>query len=166
MAGGKWEKDENTNWKNNILAYNLSVSCNHCEDAPCLKACPTKAIQKREDGIVYINAGKCMGCKYCQWACPYESPQYDDKKGIMTKCDFCRDYVDEGKDPSCVAACPMRALEFGEAEALKAKYAIADIYPFPDHHISKPALYIHKHKKYCAENKNLEVINREEISHG
>ena len=56
-----------------------------------------------------------MGCGYCSWACPYGAPQYDTEQGIMTKCDFCYDYLDAGLPPSCVSACPLRVLDYGTA---------------------------------------------------
>ena len=63
-----------------------------------------------EDGIVAIDPERCMGCRYCEWACPYGAPQLDAATGVMTKCDLCRDELAEGRDPACVAACPMRVL--------------------------------------------------------
>ena len=166
IAGGSWKQDVKGNWKPGIVAYNLSMSCNHCEDAICVSACPTKALQKRPDGIVFIDAEKCMGCRYCEWACPYGAPQYDENKGVMTKCDFCMDYLEQGKEPSCVASCPMRVLDFGEAEVLLKKYSREHVYPMPDFHKTKPAFAVKKHARYNdQESKSFEIINREEINH-
>ncbi|UWG47334.1 Fe-S-cluster-containing dehydrogenase component [Halanaeroarchaeum sp. HSR-CO] len=67
----------------------ISMSCMHCHDAPCEKVCPTNAIEKREsDGIVTIDREKCIGCKYCGWACPFGAPTYGDE-GLMSKCNMC-----------------------------------------------------------------------------
>ena len=143
------------------------MSCNHCEDPICLKNCPTNAIVKREDGIVLIDAEKCIGCKYCAWVCPYGAPQFDVSMGVMTKCDLCVDYVDEGKNPSCVDSCPMRALDFGDHEVLKEKYGEeAHIYPLPKPDITNPSILIKPHKSAKrAAKENPEVSNMEEIKH-
>jgi anaerobic dimethyl sulfoxide reductase subunit B (iron-sulfur subunit) len=71
---------------------------------------------------VQIDQEKCMGCKYCSWTCPYSALQYDEERGVMTKCDMCFDYVSMNKNPACVDACPARALEFGDFEELVKKY--------------------------------------------
>ena len=146
VSGGGWKK-EGAAWKNDVFAYNLSMSCNHCEDPICAKNCPTMAIRKREDGIVLIDQNSCIGCKYCAWVCPYGAPQYNTEKGVMGKCDLCADYVDQGKNPSCVDACPMRALDFGNYNDLVAKYGETEhIYPLPDPSITVPSLCIRAHQ--------------------
>ena len=117
VTGGGWRKDGAT-WKQDVFAYNLSLSCNHCEDPICARNCPTRAIRKREDGIVQIDQGSCIGCKYCSWVCPYSAPQFNSEIGAMGKCDFCADYIYQGNNPSCVDACPMRAQDFGDYDEL------------------------------------------------
>lgn len=165
IAGGGWNI-ENKVMYHNLVAYNLSMSCNHCADPACIHACPTKAMQKREDGIVFIDPDLCMGCKYCSWACPYDAPQYNYKTGLMTKCDFCMDYIDEGKPPSCVAACPMRVLDFGEMEELSKKYPDRHVYPLPEETLTRPALVVKNHTS--AKNNagiKLEIVNKEEVGY-
>lgn len=166
VTGGDW-KQRGQAWLPDIYAYNISLSCNHCEDPICLKNCPAKAINKREDGIVIIDQQKCMGCKYCAWVCPYGAPQYDAIKGVMGKCDLCVDYIDEGKNPSCVDACPMRTLEFGDFDDLSDKYGnTANIYPLPNSEITEPSIVITPHKDAAkAKQLNPEVANMEEIRH-
>lgn len=66
----------------------LPVPCQHCADAPCMKACPTGAIYKREDGVVLVNRKKCIGCHECLWSCPFGVPQYG-ADGKMQKCTLC-----------------------------------------------------------------------------
>lgn len=161
VTGGDWEKQGST-WKQNIFAYNLSMSCNHCDDPICAKNCPTKALHKREDGIVQIDQDLCVGCKYCAWVCPYGAPQFNPDKGVMGKCDFCADYIDEGKRPSCVDACPMRALDCGEYEALLNKYGSSEhIYPLPDQTITLPSFFVKAHKS--AKGLNPQIANIEEV---
>lgn len=166
VTGGDW-KQRGQAWLPDIYAYNISLSCNHCEDPICLKNCPAKAISKREDGIVIIDQQKCIGCKYCAWVCPYGAPQYDTNKGVMGKCDLCVDYIDEGKNPSCVDACPMRTLEFGEYDGLIEKYGnTASIYPLPNSEITEPSIVITPHKDAVkAKALNPEVANMEEIKY-
>ena len=149
-GGGSWVMDR-TNGRevfspNNIFAYSLSISCNHCENPKCLEVCPTAAISKREDGIVLINTDRCIGCKYCAWACPYGAPQFNEELGIMTKCDMCVDLIDQNQRPLCVDACLMRCLDFGDIEELQAKYGSVDaIAPLPPGDITNPALVITPH---------------------
>ena len=122
-SGGGWSQDESQGtFKPNVFTYYTSVSCNHCEDPICVRVCPTKAMHKGEGGIVSVDDGACIGCRYCEWACPYSAPQFNADKGVMTKCDFCQDFLAEGRDPACVAACPSRVLHFGEIDDLRRKY--------------------------------------------
>ena len=109
IEGGGWEKREGV-FVDHTWTYFLSVACMHCRRPICAEVCPTKAMAKGGDGIVAVDHDRCMGCRYCEWACPYAAPQYDAGLGMMTKCDLCRDRRDEGRDPACVAACQMRVL--------------------------------------------------------
>ncbi len=167
ISGGEWKK-EGEAWIPEVFAYNLSMSCNHCEDPICLRVCPTAAITKRDDGIVLIDAERCMGCRYCEWACPYGSPQFDASTGRMGKCHLCHDYIDQGKVPVCVSSCPMRALDFGEYEALQEKYGdTPNIYPLPDPEITHPRMVVHPHHSHGLTDKwEPSISNTEEVSHG
>jgi anaerobic dimethyl sulfoxide reductase subunit B (iron-sulfur subunit) len=115
VSGGGWVQDGDA-WTNNVFAYNLSIACNQCVHPKCAGVCPTDAYIHRADGIVYIDPDKCMGCGYCSWACPYSAPRYNPELGQMSKCNFCFDNIDAGLPPSCVAACPMRVLNFVEVD--------------------------------------------------
>jgi len=93
----------------------VSLSCLHCAEPACARACPANAIIKREeDGIVIVDREKCTGCGICYDACSYGVPQFGTDR-IMQKCDFC---VGSGGEPACTAPCPANALFFGTMEEL------------------------------------------------
>jgi anaerobic dimethyl sulfoxide reductase subunit B (iron-sulfur subunit) len=164
VTGGDWVSTGNA-WTSQAFAYELSISCNHCQDPLCVHVCPTTAMHKREDGIVLVDASKCIGCKYCEWVCPYGAPQYDPSKGKMTKCNLCEDYLAEGGNPACVDACVMRALDFGELSELQAKYGTVDnIFPLPLGSTTQPALVITPHKDARrTQYESAKITNMEEI---
>jgi anaerobic dimethyl sulfoxide reductase subunit B (iron-sulfur subunit) len=149
-GGGNWVPEPGNRSfmiPNGIFAYALSVSCMHCENPACVHDCPTTAMTKGADGIVTIDASKCIGCRYCEWACPYGAPQFDETKGVMTKCDFCKDQLSQGQNPYCVDACVMRALDFGEFDELRAKYGDENaIEPLPSSDITQPAFVMTPHR--------------------
>ena len=89
------------------------MSCFHCEKPWCVDACPTGAMQRREkDGIVFVDQGSCVGCKACIAACPWGVPQWNADTGKVSKCDLCKDRIDEGLEPACVSKCVTGCLEF------------------------------------------------------
>ncbi|OED42986.1 dimethylsulfoxide reductase, chain B [Endozoicomonas sp. (ex Bugula neritina AB1)] len=143
-GGGDWVQHEDGTFSNDVFAYYVSVSCNHCAKPACTKACPTGAMHKRkEDGLVVVDKDVCVGCRYCEMACPYGAPQYDAEKKHMTKCDGCFDRVTVGKSPICIESCPLRALDFGPIDELRAKYGDrADIAPLPDPKLTEPSLIV------------------------
>ncbi|MBI2868521.1 MAG: 4Fe-4S dicluster domain-containing protein [Chloroflexi bacterium] len=106
----------------------LTEACYHCDKPACVEACPVNAITKREeDGIVVVDRNACIGKEacggVCQIECPYSAPQFDKTGDFkMQKCDLCAERWDEGKKPICVEGCPMRALDAGPMDELKAKY--------------------------------------------
>lgn len=115
---GGWVLDGNA-WRQNVSAFWVSMSCNHCENPLCVQACPTGAMYKREaDGIVLVDQEKCVGCGYCAWSCPYNGPQMNPAVGKMGKCDFCLDRLQAGKRPVCVDACPFQLISYGYEEDL------------------------------------------------
>ena len=136
----------------NVYAYWLSMSCNHCEDPVCVKNCPTGAMQKRpEDGIVFVDQARCIGCRYCQMSCPYGAPQYNPKIGKMGKCDFCQDLLARGGQPACVEACPMRVLTFGSLEELRKLHGgVRQIKGLPAPDRTNPSLVITPHRHAVA----------------
>lgn len=115
--------------------------CNHCEDAPCERVCPSGATWTRDDGIVMVDGEKCIGCGSCAVACPYDQRSLMDKgaleaglfgdgeltpfekqgyerytPGTMVKCDFCSERVSAGLQPACVSTCPTDARIFGDLD--------------------------------------------------
>ena len=97
------------------LAF-LPLLCMQCQDAPCMKACPTEALSRGEDGRVEIDKSKCCGNKACIAACPYQAIYIDEATGTADKCDFCTHRTELGLDPACVSACPTEALRFGDLD--------------------------------------------------
>ena len=105
----------------NTETVHFPKSCLHCEDPPCVPVCPTGASYKRaEDGIVLVDYDKCIGCKYCSWACPYGVRELDPERKEMTKCTLCVDRIynealpERDRKPACVLACPTSARIFGD----------------------------------------------------
>ena len=108
-------------WRSRIVQVSVAGqpvpvkwSCMHCADAPCVQVCPTKATYARPDGIVVIDADRCVGCKYCIVACPYGARYFDEEKGVPDKCDLCADRIDAGLEPACVQTCVGRALALAD----------------------------------------------------
>ncbi|CAN5682838.1 hypothetical protein BH10ACI4_BH10ACI4_04050 [soil metagenome] len=107
----------------------LSMGCNHCLDAECIKGCPVDAYTKDPiTGIVLHSADACIGCQYCVWNCPYSVPQFNPERGVVGKCDMCHDRLTDGLEPACVNACPEAAIEIEIVNMLewRSDYALAD----------------------------------------
>ena len=125
-AGGTWDNPEMQHWP---------VACQHCENPACLKVCPTGATYKDEQGRVEIDYDRCIGCRMCMAACPYnarvfnwEDPRRDGDfnwgvarvpvrtRGVMEKCTLCKERTDAGEEPMCVVCCPTHARVFGDLD--------------------------------------------------
>jgi Fe-S-cluster-containing dehydrogenase component len=127
----------------------VPLFCNHCDNPPCVRVCPTRATWKREDGIVMMDWHRCIGCRYCMAACPYGSRSFNwtdprpylahqdsdfptRTKGVVEKCSFCSDRLARALPPACVQACPREAMIFGDpgdagsklAQRLRSRYSI------------------------------------------
>jgi formate dehydrogenase iron-sulfur subunit len=95
--------------------------CMHCEDPTCVSVCPVGALTKTAEGPVAYDAAKCMGCRYCMQACPFEVPRYewdDPLAPRVRKCEMCRGRIADGLAPACATVCPTGATTFGERDAL------------------------------------------------
>ncbi len=113
-AAVKWRQVgevEGGEFPNTARLY-VSMACNHCIEPSCLLGCPTDAYYKDPaTGAVRMREDACIGCGYCTWNCPYEAPQFNPERNMVTKCDFCHNRLIDGDLPACVAACPSGALE-------------------------------------------------------
>ncbi|MDQ7781731.1 MAG: 4Fe-4S dicluster domain-containing protein [Desulfomonilaceae bacterium] len=101
-----------------LVMHYLHQTCLHCEEPACVYACPTGAMQKRDDGIVFSDPDMCIGCRTCSVACPYGVPELNTATGKIAKCDGCRERVDRGLWPSCALKCPTGALTYGTADGV------------------------------------------------
>jgi Fe-S-cluster-containing dehydrogenase component/formate-dependent nitrite reductase membrane component NrfD len=97
------------------------LRCNHCTDAPCVPICPTAALIKRDDGIVDFDKDRCIGCKSCMQACPYDAIYIDPNTNTAAKCNFCAHRVEVGLEPACVIVCPERAIIAGNLDDPKSE---------------------------------------------
>jgi Fe-S-cluster-containing dehydrogenase component len=115
--------------------YYMPVQCQQCDDAPCVKVCPVQATWKEVDGIVVVDYDWCIGCRYCEAACPYHARRFNwttpeipageinpdqgylsnrvRPQGVVEKCTFCLHRTREGRAPACLEACPTGARVFG-----------------------------------------------------
>jgi Fe-S-cluster-containing dehydrogenase component/formate-dependent nitrite reductase membrane component NrfD len=92
------------------------MRCNHCTDAPCVEICPTEALFVRKDGIVDFDKDRCIGCKSCMQACPYDALYIDPETHTAAKCNYCAHRIDVGLEPACVNVCPEHAIISGDME--------------------------------------------------
>jgi formate dehydrogenase iron-sulfur subunit len=107
----------------------VPAQCMHCADPTCASVCPVGAFEKTPEGPVIYDAGKCMGCRYCLQACPFDVPTYQwhSLNPEVRKCDMCYDRIKKGEKPACVESCPAEARIFGPLDELilEAKNRIA-----------------------------------------
>jgi len=97
--------------------------CNHCENPPCVTICPVTAMYQRKDGIVDFSSERCIGCKACMQACPYDSIYIDPDDGTAAKCHYCAHRTEVGLEPSCVVVCPEHAIIAGDLDACDGEIA-------------------------------------------
>lgn len=128
----------------NVRGFFLPVLCNHCEEAPCIKSCPSGALYRTPEGIVLVDEEKCVGARACEAACPYghiffyegNSLYFKDlgyetpieglfnsyrKENTAMKCNLCYHRIKEGRDPACVVVCPAECRIFGDLDDPESK---------------------------------------------
>jgi len=133
-----FEEQEHEYTYENIKHSPIPVLCNHCDNPPCVRVCPTQATFKGKDGIVVMDMHRCIGCRYCVAACPYGSRSFNWRdprpfikdidpdfptrmRGVVEKCNFCSERLAKGELPACVEACEEKALIFGDLEDPESK---------------------------------------------
>ena len=92
------------------------LRCNHCDNAPCVTICPTTALFRRADGIIDFDDSRCIGCKSCMNACPYDAIYINPETQTAHKCNFCAHRVEQGLEPSCVIVCPTQSIVAGDLD--------------------------------------------------
>ncbi|HKS73405.1 MAG TPA: 4Fe-4S dicluster domain-containing protein, partial [Terriglobales bacterium] len=92
------------------------MRCNHCDAAPCIEICPTRALYRRADGIVDFDGDRCIGCKSCMQACPYDALYIDPNTNTAAKCNFCAHRIEANLQPACVIVCPTQAIVAGDLD--------------------------------------------------
>lgn len=118
----------------------VRTQCFHCLDPSCVSACPVAALVKTEEGAVTYDESRCIGCRYCMMACPFQIPRYEwaSWNPAVTKCLFCHDRLAQGEEPACASACPTGATLFGDRDDLL-REARARIERDPDRYV--PYIY-------------------------
>lgn len=109
-----WVKQVEKGTYPNVRKHFLPILCNNCEKPICVTVCPVRATYKLDNGIVYIDPHRCIGCRYCMAACPYGVRYANPLHHIAEKCDWCLHLVEAGLKPACVEACPGGARMFGD----------------------------------------------------
>jgi len=111
---------EKGEFPNNTREFSVH-RCNHCADAPCVEICPTTALYTRADGIVDFDNDRCIGCKSCMQACPYDALYIDPETNTAAKCNYCAHRIDGGYEPACVVVCPVEAIISGDLDNTNSK---------------------------------------------
>src|SRR5712692_2592358 len=96
--------------------YFSVLRCNHCDEAPCVTICPTVALYRRDDGIVDFDGERCIGCKSCMQACPYDALYIDPTTNTAAKCHYCAHRIEVGLEPACVIVRPVQAIIAGDLD--------------------------------------------------
>jgi anaerobic dimethyl sulfoxide reductase subunit B (iron-sulfur subunit) len=151
-SAGTWTVNaDGTCTPDNVFSYSVSIACNHCANPVCVAICPTGSMQKDvETGIVDNDQEACIGCGSCALACPYNAPSLDTEAMKVSKCNFCKDLLDQGEVPACAAACSMQVIEYGELDELRAAHpdAVQQVAPLASPSETNPSLLIAPHSKY------------------
>lgn len=130
--------------------------CRHCDNAPCVSVCPTRASYTDENGFVRIDCSKCIGCKACMVACPYDARFNNPDGGYADKCTFCIHRVKEEKEPACVKTCPTGARIFGDLDDPKSDIRQA----IEDNRASRPKEEAGTRPKFFYLNEEIAEVNQ------
>ncbi|WP_294362765.1 4Fe-4S dicluster domain-containing protein [uncultured Senegalimassilia sp.] len=124
--------------------YHLASTCNNCANPACVEQCPTAATFIDADGTVQHDDSRCIGCRACVIACPYQHPVFLEDLKVVHRCNTCQDLRVKGEDPACASSCPMRALQFGPINELRAAHpeAVQKIAPMPSESLTDPSIAI------------------------
>jgi DMSO reductase iron-sulfur subunit len=157
IEGGTWP---------DTARYYLSMGCNHCLSADCLRGCPVDAYKKDPvTGIVLHSADACIGCQYCVWNCPYSVPQFNPERGVVGKCDMCHGRLTTGLEPACVNACPENAIQIEIVDQLewRSDYAAANAPGMPNagHTISTTRITLPQKETETLSRVDMEVVRPE-----
>jgi formate dehydrogenase iron-sulfur subunit len=119
-----------------LARHSAPFHCMHCLDPSCVSACTVGALQQNEDGIVVYDDERCIGCRYCMYACPFAVPhfEWEQRLALIVKCDMCVERLPASGQPACAATCPTQAIRFGPRESMLAE-ANARIAQQPDRYI-------------------------------
>jgi formate dehydrogenase iron-sulfur subunit len=101
--------------------FSIPFFCRHCEKRPCVKVCPTDALEKKPEGAVIHHNMKCIGCALCLVVCPFGMIQFDTVNKVIQKCDLCIDRLNANKLPACASTCPTRAITYDEFDNIMEK---------------------------------------------
>jgi len=156
---------EGGTWPNTVRHY-LSMGCNHCLSADCVRGCPVDAYKKDPvTGIVLHSAEACIGCQYCVWNCPYSVPQFNPERGVVGKCDMCHGRLTSGLEPACVNACPENAIEIEIVDQLewRSDHAAANAPGMPSagHTLSTTRITLPQNATASLERVDIETIRPE-----
>jgi len=103
--------------KDTLRSFFVPKLCNQCENPPCVQVCPVGATFKTADGVILVDANRCIGCRYCIQACPYGARYLNPETGTADKCTFCYHRITKGLLPACVEVCPTQARIFGDVKS-------------------------------------------------
>lgn len=156
------EEGEKGDYPRNVMSLKLPRQCNQCRKAPCEQVCPVGATYYSEEGVVLIHSDRCIGCRYCIAACPYDARFINPKTNTAEKCTFCYHRLEAGLLPACVSTCVGNARLFGDLndpESIVSK-TLAE---FPTS-VLKPEIGTEPHVYYIGLDNMLSVVNYSQLS--
>lgn len=104
----------------------IPYTCRHCENAPCVTVCPTRALYRSDSGV-YVNYIRCIGCRQCIIACPFGIPKFIEGLKVIVKCDLCRHRQSKNLPPACASTCPTGAISYIEEEEVTRLKRVSEV---------------------------------------